>query len=58
VHPLIAHELFKIHAADLRAEADRHRLAAKVGPPRRLLRLPALGGRRHTARGCAYPGAC
>ncbi|HEX8345365.1 MAG TPA: hypothetical protein VF657_11630 [Actinoplanes sp.] len=58
MHPFIAHELFKIRDADLRAEADRHRLAAKIRSPRRLPLLPALGGRRRTACGCAQPGAC
>jgi hypothetical protein len=58
VHPFIAHELFKIHEADLRAEADRYRLAAKVCAPRWLPRLTAPVGRRRTGPGRAQTDAC
>ncbi len=58
MHPFVPHQLFKIHEADLRAEADRHRLAAKVRAPRRLPRPRPLGGGRRTAPGCAQTGTC
>ncbi len=58
MHPFIAPELIKIHEADLRAEADRHRLAARFRTQRRLPRLPALGSRRRTAHRRAQTGAC
>ena len=58
MHPFIAPELIRIHGADLRAEADRHRLAARFRTQRRLPRLPALGNRRRTAHRRAQAGAC
>ncbi len=58
MHPFIAHELIKIHEAELRAEADQHRLAAGFRTQRQPPRLPALGSGRRTAHRRAQTGAC